>query len=113
MSSVSAGLHHLKLATEYFNDFIRANPGSYGANLFRLYNGKIDWILTDMITNPRFPDDVREGIRNDIKSDLLAIPSMVDKLHELTPELRALAEEMIDVMLSGKSFAIEQREEAN
>jgi hypothetical protein len=112
VSAVSAGLHHLKLATEYFSDFIRANPGSYGANLFKLYNSKIDWIVTDMIANPRFPDDVREAMRNEVKSDLLVIPSIVDKIHDLTPELRDLAEEMLDVMLSGKSFQIEHREEA-
>lgn len=111
MSSVSASLHHLRLASEFYQDFIRQNPGSYGAKLFKMYDDKINWIITDMISNPRFPDDVRNGIRKDITSDLLTIPSILDKIHDLTPELRELAEEMIDVMLSGKSFQIEHRED--
>lgn len=110
-SSVSASLHHLKLASEYYQDFIRDNRGSIGAKIFKVYDGKINWILNDMKSNPLFPDEIRDGLRKDLNSDLLVIPSIAEKIHFLTPELRELAEQMIDIMLSGESFEIEYRKD--
>lgn len=109
MSSLSAGLHHLKIAGEYYQDFIRSNPGSYGARLFKKYIEKIDWIVMDILSNPIFPEDIRNGMREDLNNDVLAISSLEDKIHDLTPELRELAEEMLDIMLSGESFEIQKR----
>ena len=111
-SNIVCGIQHLKLAMEYFEDFGRQHPGTKGADLFRLYNRKLDWVLKDLITHPSLPQQVREGIKQEINSDLMTVPAIAEKVALLKPESREAVEELIDTILAGAEVIIENKKEA-
>jgi len=106
-SNIVCGIHHLKLAMEYFEDFQRQHPATKGATLFKVYCGKINWMLNDLITHPALPEVVREGIKKEINSDLLAIPAIAEKIALLKPESREAVEDLIETILGGAELIIE------
>ena len=107
-ANIVRGIQNLKLAEDNFSSFMRDNPGTKGANLFKGYCSKINWILRDLITNPNLPEVVREGIKREIASDLVTVEAIVEKLALLNPDQREAVEEMIDIILTGETFVIEK-----
>lgn len=101
-SNIVSAIQHLKIAQEYLEDFMREHQGSKGAKLFGNYKHKIDWILTDMITHPFLPEAVREGIKWEVNSDVLALPAINEKIALLNPSQREAIETAIDQILEGK-----------
>ena len=101
-ANIVSAIQHLKLAQEYFEDFIREHNGSKGAKLFENYIRKIKWIHTDMITHPLLPETVRQGIKQEVNSDVLAIPAINEKIALLNPGQREAIEAAIDQILDGK-----------
>lgn len=101
-SNIVSSIQHLKLAQEHFDDFCREHRGSKGEILFKNYSRKIEWILKDMLAHPAFPEQVREGIRREINSDLLAIPSINEKVALLSPAQREIIEDTIDKILTNQ-----------
>ena len=106
-SNIVCGIHNLKLAMEYFEDFQRQHQGTKGANLFKDYCRRINWMLNDLITHPFLPENVRMGIKHEINSDLLAIPAITEKIALLKPESRESLEEIIETLLSGAELIVE------
>lgn len=104
--SVIQSIHHLKLADEFMNDFVRSAPNTRGAVLFQNYSRKIKWILMDIITYPLFDDEVRKGIRAEIESDAFSIPAIVEKVSLLNPEQREMLEGLIEDIIAGKTIEI-------
>lgn len=45
--------------------------------------------------------EVRDGIKNEIKSDVFAVPAILEKIALLNPDQRDLIESAIDAMLDG------------
>lgn len=45
--------------------------------------------------------EVRDGIKNEIKSDVFAVPAILEKIALLSPDQRDLIESAIDAMLNG------------
>lgn len=107
MQSVAATIHHLKLAVEFSDDVKRQFAGQVGGKMFSEYSRRINWILTDLKTNIEFPDIVRAGIKQEIDSDLLSIPSIVNRIHELSPMERETVEEIIELLADGNKLKIE------
>lgn len=107
--SIVSGIHNLKLALEYFEDFQRQHPGTKGSNLFKNYCSKINWMLKDLCTHPFLPDIVREGIKKEIASDLFVPAAITEKLVLLNPESREAVEQMIDIILDGGEVQITQK----
>jgi len=105
-SNVISAVHHLKMSEEFFNDFIRENPESKGERLFKSYILKLKWITTDLQTYPYFTQDIRDSIKNEIESDVFAIPAINEKVALLNPEQREMIEQTIDAMLSGQNVRI-------
>jgi hypothetical protein len=99
---VSAILHH-KLADHYFSSFAADNPGTRSSLLFKNYISKINWILTDMITHPALPQEVRDGIKKDVNSDVFVIPALVEKISLLTPENRSAMEMLVSRVVKSLS----------
>lgn len=100
-SNIVSAIHHLRMAEEQYEDFIRELPGSKGAVLFKSYIKKIRWIYSDIVTYPYINEEVKEGIKKEIESDVFAIPAINEKVALLTPEQREIIEESIDAMLAG------------
>jgi hypothetical protein len=104
-NAVSA-IHHLRMAEEHYEDFIRELPKSRGAVLFQSYIKKIRWIYTDILSYPYITDEARDGIKKEIESDVFSVPAINEKISLLTPEQRELIETTIDAMLSGEEVKI-------
>lgn len=104
------GLIHLTVAEQYFSSFAKDNPGTKGASILGNYSNRIKWIYNDLITNPRLPDEVREGIKREINGDALVIPALVEKVALLTEENRQAIETLVDGMISGERIIVEKME---
>lgn len=105
-SNIISAIHHLRMAEEHYEDFIREFPESIGTRLFKSYITKIKWIYSDIISHPYITQDVRKGIKEEIKSDVFAIPAINDKIALLNPSQREMIEETIDAMLAGQNVKI-------
>lgn len=101
-------LIHLAVADQYFISFANDNPGTKGASLFTGYSNRIKWIHNDLITNPRLPDEVRQGIKREVNGDVLVIPALVEKVALLNEESREALEVLIDGMIKGEKIIVEK-----
>jgi hypothetical protein len=106
-SNVITAVHHMRIATEYMDDFVRSSPGSRGGSLFKLYSGKVKWILRDILTFPHFSEPVREGIRKEMQSDPLAYAAIMERISLLSPTQREQLESVIEDLIKGKTIKFE------
>jgi hypothetical protein len=105
-ANIINAIQNMKMAQEQFLDFTRQYPNSAGSRLFKKYVDKIDWIFSDIITHPFLTHEVREGIKSEIKSDVFAVPAIIEKVALLTPEQREMIEDTLDAILSGEEVKI-------
>jgi len=105
-ANIINAIQNLKMAQEQFEDFERQFPNSQGSRLFKKYNDKITWIFSDIITHPFLPDIVRSGIKEEIKSDVFAVPAIVEKVALLTPEQREIIENVLDAYIYGETVKV-------
>ena len=106
-------IHHLKIAKEFLESFIREKPGSVGERMGRQYVAKINWIYTDLITFPNFPEAVRQGIREEWESDPFLSLAINEKLAILNPAQRTAIENIIDEVLKGQEIIVESKKPEN
>lgn len=106
--TLTNGLMHLRIAQMYFFSFVTDFPETKGARLFGNYSNRIDWIIKDLQYNPLLSDSVRNIIKKDMESDVLVIPSLVEKIALLTEENRLSMESLVDGMLKGEKLIVEK-----
>ena len=106
-SDIVSGLQALKRAHDHWNSFVREKPGSLAERMFKMYLGKMNWIVQDFLSCPHFPDIVRNGIRKEWYSDAFTTPAITDKVALLSPDQRDAVENVIDLLLSGEKLEIE------
>lgn len=107
-AGIITAFNYLKLANEYFLDFIRENKGGIGEQIIKKYIKKIEWIYFDFISIPQFTEKVRNGLREEWQSDALLIPAINEKIELLNPQQRESIEEIIDAMLNGEEVFIKE-----
>ena len=112
-ANIINAIQNLKMAQEQFEDFCRQYPNSQGSRLFKKYSDKVAWIFSDLITNPFLTNEVRIGIKNEIESDVFAVPAIIEKVALLTPDQRDLIESTLDALLSGEEVKIVDINEIN
>ena len=105
-ANIINAIQNLKMAQEQFEDFRRQYPDTKGEKLFKIYSEKITWIFKDMISHPHITEEVREGIRHELDSDVFAVPAIMEKISLLTPEQREIIENVIDAYISGEKIKI-------
>ena len=114
--SVMSAVHHLRTAIEYMDDFVRESnkkgAGSRGAAMFGEYSRKMRWIITDMMTYPHFCQEVRDGFRNELQSDVFAYQSIIQKCALLEPMQREMLDDVLDRILAGETIEIQLKEPA-
>lgn len=110
-SDIVSALQHLKMADEHFISFCNEHKGSKGARHFSDYSRRINWICTDLYTNPQLPDSVRLGIKREVESDVFAVPAISEKVALLTPEQRECLEDVIDRLIGGEKFIVNDLKE--
>lgn len=111
--NIVSGIHHFRMSYEHFTSFELDHPGTKGANLFKQYKARIEWIVKDMITHPLLPKQVTDGIKKEWESDVFAIPAIEEKIALLNPEQRETVELMIDQILKGETITVEITENNN
>lgn len=105
-ANIISAIHHLKMAQEHYEDFIREYPDSAGSRLFKSYIAKIKWISNDIIYHPHVSEEVRIGIKKELASDVFTVSAINEKIVLLNPDQREIIEETIDAMLSGEEVKI-------
>ncbi len=105
-ANIISAIQNLKMAQEQFDDFRRQYPDSKGEKMFKLYGDKITWMFKDIITHPFITNEVREGIKNEIASDVYAVPAILEKIALLNPEQRELIEDTLDAIIAGQEVKI-------
>jgi hypothetical protein len=105
-ANIINAIQNLKMADEQFLDFCRQYPNTQGERLFKSYSKRINFIFQDILTHTHLNDEVRDGIRKEIASDVFAVPAIVEKVALLTPEQRDMIEETLDAMLRGEAVKI-------
>ena len=106
-------IHHLKIAKEFLESFIREKPGTVGERMAWQYVAKINWMYNDLITFPNFPDIVRQGIREEWESDPFLSMAITEKLAILNPAQRTAIENIIDEVLKGQEIIVESKTPQN
>lgn len=90
-------------------DFQREHPGTNGAKLFKNYDGKIQWMFKDLISNPAFTNDsvIVTGIKDELAADSFTVPAIMEKFYQLAPDDRGTIETIIDHVLRGEVINVE------
>lgn len=104
-SSIMSTIQHIKLAIEFAQDVQRAGYTKAGKT-FKNYEKHLQWILKDFKTNPLFPDEVRQGIDKELKSDMFALEGLREKIPLIPADYRCDLEEAIDAILEGRQVKI-------
>lgn len=104
-SSIMSTIQHIRLAIEYAQDVQRSGL-SRAAKTFTQYEHRLQWILRDFKTNPLFPDEVRQGIDKELKSDMFALEGLREKIPLIPADYRCDLEEAIDAILEGRTVKI-------
>ena len=112
-ANIINAIQNLIMAREQFEDFCRQYPNSQGSRLFKKYSDKISWMFSDLVSNPFITEEVRIGIKNEIESDVFAVPAIIEKVALLTPDQRDLIESTLDALLSGEEVKIVDINEIN
>ena len=113
-SSIMSAIHHLKIAREFMDDFVRSHDKSArGTVKFGEYSRKINWILSDMATYPHFRQEVRDAIKIELASDPFAFMSIMEKAALLNPDQRQTLEDVIEMVLKGETIKVITNEEPN
>lgn len=104
-------LKYVRTAEDYAASFVRDNPGTQGAQLFREYVRRLNWIANDLLTTPKFSQASREFFRTEIQADSFMLPALAEKIALLPENNRAALEEFIDSLLNGGSISAVTMEE--
>ena len=113
-SSIMSAIHHLKIAREFMDDFVRSHDrNARGTVKFYEYSRKINWILNDMATYPHFRQEVRDAIKMELASDPFAFMSIMEKVALLNPDQRQTLEEVAEMVLKGETVKVITDEEPN
>lgn len=100
-------IHHLKISKEYFQDIQRVvGEGTKGYKLAKRYLERIEWIYNDVLSNPDFDNEFREGLKQEWLSDSFVMPAIMEKIARLTPEQREGFENILDTLLKGETLTV-------
>ena len=68
--------------------------------IFNMYQQRCLWIVNDFVTNPIWPNVLRDTMRRDFASDELTTESITAKLDLLPPERREELDVLVDKWIS-------------
>jgi hypothetical protein len=105
-SDIVSGIQSIRRAYDHWQSFVRERPGSLAERMFGGYCKRLEWIANDLLSCPHFPDLVRDGIRKEWQSDNFSVPAISEKVALLPVDQRAIVEDIIDQLISGKQLEI-------
>lgn len=105
-SDIVSGIQSLRRTFDHWQSFVRERPGSLAERMFGGYCKRLEWIVNDLLSCPHFPDLVRDGIRKEWNADNFSVPAIAEKVALLPVDQRAIVEDIIDELISGKKLEI-------
>jgi hypothetical protein len=100
--SLLKGLHHVKIAMEYFNDV--SNSCEYGSKqIMKNYANKCSFIIDNV--RHRLPQDMLSQLDEDM-SDSLFFDAIEDKVIHFTESQKQTLEVIVDMMTRGELIEI-------
>lgn len=100
--SLIKGLHHTKIAMDYFDDV--AKNYEYGAKQIMLnYAARCKWIIDNI--RHRLPQEAVIEIDSDIR-DALFLDAIEDKIIHFTDSQKSQLEDIVDLMSKGQLIEI-------
>lgn len=112
-SNIISSIHHLKLAKDFMEDFIRERPNALLTRNFKQFCFRINNMFTDIKSEPLLPKVVIDGINQELNSDVMAVPAINEKIPLLNPDQREFVEMIIDNFLAGKGVHLQMEGKAN
>ena len=108
-SNLISAFHHLRKAELHLELVAMESKGGIGHDVATKYIKKIEWMKTDCISIPVFPDIVRAGLRKEWACDVLAVDNIRDSIELLAPEQRELVETLIEALLNREEIIIAEK----
>ena len=105
-SDIVSGIQSLRRTFDHWQSFVRERPGSLAERMFGGYCKRMEWIVNDVLSCPHFPNLVRDGIRKEWNADNFSVPAISEKVALLPVDQRAIVEDIIDQLISGKQLEI-------
>jgi len=109
-SDIVASLHYAKMSQEHMHSFIAERPNAVLARNFKGYSKRLTWIMDDLKSEPLIPQMVRDGINQELNSDVPGVIEIQRKIHLLNPTKREFVEIIIDRLLAGDEMNIQLEE---
>lgn len=105
-------IHHIKRAKLNLEVFILErtlnNPTS--KRKFEIYVQRLQWLITDLKTEPNISKDVSDAIDLEFNSDVFTLDEITRKALLLTPDERETVETLLDQVLAGEELNVKYRE---
>ena len=111
-SQFLTAIHHLKTSQLYFQSYILSNPNSLISNVIKPFEQKINWMLQQVITSPKMNEllpSIVEIVREKIEEESLLVQSVIDLVHLLSEDQLNSLEALIECIIKGEEFVIEQK----
>jgi hypothetical protein len=108
-SDIVSTLHHLRIAQMHMDSFMNERKNAVLTGIFRAGKNKINWIFNELKAHPLIPQIVRDGINQEINSDVLAPSAIYEKIALLSPQKREAMEALIEELLNDNEIEVEVR----
>lgn len=99
-------IHNLNKAKLNLEVFLLGDVNDRAKRKFSQYVKKIDFIITDLKTEPAVSQELREAIDLEYKSDAYCVEAIMEKVLMLTPDERDILENIVDAVIKGEEINI-------
>ena len=106
-SEIVKFIHHLQRAKLSLEVFLLGTFNDGAKRKFSQYVKKIDWIITDLKTEPGVDRTLSDAIDLEFNSDVFLLDAVSEKMLLLTPNERDILENIVDEIIKGEEIQIE------
>lgn len=105
-SEILKFLHNTQRAKLNLEVFLLGDVNDRARRKFAQYVNKLDWLITDLKTEPAVSKDLRDAIDLEFNSDVYCVDAILEKTLMLTPDERDILEKIIDSVIAGEEINI-------
>jgi hypothetical protein len=105
-SEILKSIHNLSKSKLNIEVFLLGDISPKAKGKFSQYVKKIDWIITDLKTDPAVSKDLRDAIEQEYLSDTYTVDAITEKALLLSPSERDVLENIIDAIIKGEPIEI-------
>ena len=105
-SEILKFLHNTQRAKLNLEVFLLGDVNDKAKRKFSQYVKKMDWMITDLKTEPAVQKELRDAIDLEFNSDVYCVDAILEKTLMLTPDERDILEKIIDGVIAGEDLEI-------